>query len=613
MAAPNWQAALNGFPGNTAATDASAQVNQFLLTHGVTPVYAGAQIVTPGGSGLDAWLPSQTAFNLNTSDIDQPFTLPTGSTAIGRVQVPIVPVGAGADLQVSLCADNGSGQPGTVLATTTLPATWQQQLSWTMQSGVVGPLALPQYNQLRTGAWTEVGWTTPSASASANVLSATPCCYGDYMFLVGGNNNSPSALNVNTVYVLQYLGDGAVSGIIPQPTLPTTLAGASVMVTPTTIVVAGGIPSGSTIASAVYTASWDSGTGTIGAWSTQTSLPQAVTWSGNGGAQNGQTVYTIGGFYNISSTNGAQEIYYATVNQGQISSWSSANISVGSPQGFADIIPAASVIGDNLVLFGPIVNGAGGYGNAVYNVPLNGTAPLSMTVATASTGADTISGPASPVGDIGFTTTTTYTTVLTDDVLCLSYGPTGPGILTKQAGPVTGTTGLVPGACFSNNDGTYQTFYFGQIAYVTARVYPVFTPSIPLPVSGLTAGATYHILLHQPVTNLNNYVAVGTDYGAAPMLTSARGANTWSAYATQAIPIGVFDQTVGGPVLHTWEDGGARTSTLVYTSLGNRLVGICEATGFASGVSAGQPVMSAVTQINYDSANVRPLSTTQLA
>jgi hypothetical protein len=58
----------------------------------------------------------------------------------------------------------------------------------------------------------------------------------------------------------------------------------------------------------------------------------------------------------------------------------------------------------------------------------------------------------------------------------------------------------------------------------------------------------------------------------------------------------VFDQTVTGPITHTWEDGGARISTLAYaTTPDQRLLGLAEATrievqtnqnsGFESGTS----------------------------
>ena len=112
-----WQAARAGLPGDANAVNYPTQADQFLAAHAITPVYAGTRSSPrPGrrtGKGL-AWV------NLGWSDVDQPFTMPSGSTAIGRVTLPLSPAGNGADVTVSLCADSG-GSPGTVIASTRVP------------------------------------------------------------------------------------------------------------------------------------------------------------------------------------------------------------------------------------------------------------------------------------------------------------------------------------------------------------------------------------------------------------------------------------------------------------------------------------------------------------
>src|SRR5581483_12012970 len=93
---PPWSAARSGLLGDTGAVDASAQINQFLSTHPMTVLYAGNSILMPNGSGGTAW-----QYHLDSYDLDQPFTM--SGTSIGRVVVPLLAVGTGADLVVSLC------------------------------------------------------------------------------------------------------------------------------------------------------------------------------------------------------------------------------------------------------------------------------------------------------------------------------------------------------------------------------------------------------------------------------------------------------------------------------------------------------------------------------
>jgi excisionase family DNA binding protein len=81
--------------------------------------YGRARRVT--AESLTAW-----GLQFSTQDIDMPVTL-TG-TSIGHVTIPLLCVGNGADLLVSLCADN-SGTPGATITQTRVPASWIHQLS----------------------------------------------------------------------------------------------------------------------------------------------------------------------------------------------------------------------------------------------------------------------------------------------------------------------------------------------------------------------------------------------------------------------------------------------------------------------------------------------------
>ena len=121
MATPQWNARHNGLLGDASAMANASDVNQLLGTHMQSEIYQGTAILTPAGSGVNLW-----AVDLSRQDADQPFTM--SGTSIGRVVIPLLPVGNGADPLVSLCSDN-AGVPGTVIQQTRVPASWIYQLS----------------------------------------------------------------------------------------------------------------------------------------------------------------------------------------------------------------------------------------------------------------------------------------------------------------------------------------------------------------------------------------------------------------------------------------------------------------------------------------------------
>ena len=66
--------------------------------------------------------------------------------------------------------------------------------------------------------------------------------------------------------------------------------------------------------------------------------------------------------------------------------------------------------------------------------------------------------------------------------------------------------------------------------------------------------------------------------------TRPAGGGSWTAVpGGYAVPAAVFDQGAGGNVLHLWEDGGARITSLIYGSATGQLLGVCEATAFPDG------------------------------
>lgn len=602
MPVPAWQAARNGLPGDANAIDKSAQVNQLLGAHPSTEIYAGTRILTPNGTGGFFWF-----INYPSNDWDQPFTL--SGTTVGRVTIPIMPVGNGADLQVSLCADN-AGLPGTVIAQTRIPATWIKAFAST-DGSLSGPLQVPQFNSLMYGAWSQIAWAGPALGASGPPQLCSTATGGNFQIIIGGVTGSPST-PVASVFTAQYAGGTTMSPAVPQPSLPQGVFQAAVAVTPDTIVVAGGTTgSGSTATSAVYTAGWNPNTGVVSAWSTQTSLPVAI--NGANAASSGETVYVVGGTTSAgglpaASTGAVNSVYYATVQNGQITAWNA-----GTPLPAQLAAPLVAVVGNLLIVAGGVTAG-GAFVNATYyaNIASDGSIGTWQQ------------GPPMPFGAYWFTPGLTANGIVTaggntvgaeTNVLTLTATKTGLAASWGRQQP--GGWSLTPSygaAAFPASPGTWQVFSLASFS-ATATLYAVPRISVPLPASGLTNGAKYHVVMAQKGGDLNNYLTGAIDHAALPLDPQYRntGTSTWIAYPGYQVPITVHDLSVGGPPWHTWEDNGARTSTLVYATTGDqRLLGIAEATQFADGTMFSD-VVALTYPGTWPAGAWPPLGVTQLA
>jgi hypothetical protein len=285
---PAWAAAQAGVLGSAGATAASAQINQLLGTHADSVVYQGSSVVAQNGSGYTAW-----QLQSSTLDIDQPFTM--SGTTIGRVVLPLLAVGAGADLLVSLCADNGSGLPGAMVRQTRIPASWIYQLS--AVAGVAGPsgstpttvytgnaLAVAQFNALSCQFGTEALWAYPAPTGGSVATSPTAAYYGNYMIQIGGSLGGAAVANA---FTMAYNTTGILSQAVPQSAFPTTTDGtgkATVALdastgSPTIVVTGGSTTYLGSSGSAVYAATFDDTTGTIGSWSATGSPPPTATYT----------------------------------------------------------------------------------------------------------------------------------------------------------------------------------------------------------------------------------------------------------------------------------------------------------------------------------------------
>lgn len=604
---PVWQTARAGILGDTSAMDNSAQINQTLGAHGLTEIYQGTYITSssvaasfPGfwGKGGTYW-----PLNLNINDYDQPFTMV--GTSMARITLPVLPVGNGADLKASLCSDS-SGAPGTVLAQTRIPAAWITQLAAVAGTangsaspilGATGnPLATAWTNSVQVGPASTVNWPTPAASGGAGVFTPSVGIGGNYMILVGG---VASATPVTGVYTVGWNGTTAFNPAIPQPALPVGTLGSAVAVTSDTLVSAGGAVGSPNVATAnVYTASWNPSTGVVGAWSAQASLPAANPSAA--GAAYGETVYIIGGSPSVGSTTSLATVSYATVSNNQVTSWSAGP---PLPQGLS--APSVGVVGNYLCVTGGFATGSGSNSQAFYYAPIN-----------PSTGAlgPWQSGTQAPIGvttDVSQYATTNLGFLVTDgsnfEVVSLTGAGPNP-IWHVQLDGVA--AGAAIWAAFSSDGVNYQllTMNPNSNIYYSLPLYTTPWISIPLPATGLTNGSTYHILLQQRGGDLNDYLAMGTDLpgnsGTNAQFRTRGATGAWSTVsAGSVIPLSVYNNAPAGAngalPLHTWEDNGARITTLVYDSTPDqRLIGICEATQFADPINSNTSFETGTTNWN---------------
>lgn len=585
---PSWEAAANGLPGNLNATNQAAQLAQLLGTHQLTAVYEGNQILTAAPASTASfpslfWINPQTVTDgvgyLPNYDVAQPFTMPAGQTAIGRIKAAVLPVGDGADLQVSLCAD-AFGSPGTVLASTVVPKEQLTALSAASGLTAAGPLATAADNILQTGQFTTRAWTGAATSASGLLSSAASAYSGNYLAFMGGTDSS-SSTTVPYVYTAQ-LTTGGSGSAVTQPSLPQGLVAAGAAATSDTLIVTGGW-TGTAFSAAVYTATWNSNTGTVSAWSSQAALPHAVQ-SCPTAVWNNSTVYVLGGRDNSTVY---ADVYTGTLSNGTITAWS-----VGQPLPVPLYGAVPAVVGNLLIVAGGFPTIGGAAVNTTYWAQINPDGSLSAWQ----------TGPTMPqavgVVDQG-------NTLVTDGGLYIvggnpvdtpgSFSPsfqsltvTANGLGTWQQQILVGgaTASYITGG-FSNGDGTYTLVAFGLGSGPftdTATLYTVPYPSIPLPASGLTPGATYHLVFHQIGGDLDNNLQIG-EIGTSTsqwLYTTRYSGGPWAGHANHAVLFQVYDQTATGDLLHVWQDPNssnlaAATVTQVFNSRG-LLLGVCEST-----------------------------------
>lgn len=578
---PPFAASRAGVLGDPGAIDTSASINALLGAHPSTTVYTGSEILTPTGSGG-----APLSLNLGTADWDQPFTM--SGTAIGRVVIPVAPVGSGADLTVLLCNDS-SGSPGSVIVSTRIAAKVLGALiaTATLAAGSAPPLATAGSNSLTTGPGTLVTYAAPSVAVGPFGLTAsTAITVANNIVLVGGHDGSSNA--VPNVFTIGYSGGTTLAPPVPQPSLPQGIVFPGVGATADTLIVAGGATTGASAAvlSSVYTASLNTATGSVGAWSPQTALPQPL--EAPAVATSGANVYVAGGvqFGPVDET----AVYWATVQNGQITAW---NTAPSLP--LANATYRATVVNNFLV-----VTASSTALKIVYYAAINADGSLGAWQ----------TGPVIPAYQDQLMTGLSGTGLVLFDIAAglpvtetLAFGPTGPAaafqIQDIGLGAPPGPPATI--SAFPTGTGTWQLFGLYSTQYWTQQLNLVPAVSVALPATGLTNGGTYHVVLSQQGGDPADYLLASTDAAVFPGSPTARsrarsGGSTWTAAtpAGTAIPIQIFDQTAGGQPLHTWTDSGAQQGTLVYaTTPDKRLLGVIEQTAQPGPVLNAAPTFTA--------------------
>ena len=600
MATPVWQSGQAGLMGNAADVAASAQVDQLLGAHNNLLLYQGVRFLLPKylyqPTGTNPWNAA-----LATYDVDMPFVM--SGTTLGRIQLPILPVGNGADLLVSLCSDS-SGSPGTMLTQVRIPASWINAMS--VVSGLTGPastfptvelsgapLAASQFTTWGFADQVVVPYNFPAISFTGISANPSTAYYGNYVVIIGGVSNNVA---LTGTFTMGYDNAGHLAVAVPQPAFPNPNDGSSmscvvldsVSGTPVVVNTGGGTSFGGAATANVFTANLDATTGTLSSWSAQTSLPAAVQSHGMA-AWNG-FVYSIGG---KNSTGDLNTVYYAQVQNGQITGWKAT-----SPLPVASGLSYCAAVNGYLVI-------AGGT-NAAFS-PSYSTVYYAVIEENGSLG-PWLSGPPLFAGIYNLNTNTfsnAYGSLISGYASGLSFTPSGPSWAWAQD---TAGGGAFLNGFFDQGNGSVLEYSLAPssnvYAYATFNLMPYL--SVPLPTTGLTNGSTYHILMQQAGGNAANYLvtaitanAYGNTVGVTPTAQlSAPGAFTWTAQQQfSGVGISMYDQTVvGNTPVHTWEDSGARVSTFLYaTTPDQRLLGLCEATtmnvatnqnqGFETGLS----------------------------
>lgn len=620
---PSWQAQHNGPTSDLSAADASGALNQFLGAHTSQELYSGSRIITPLGGAQHTWLPMTDA-----TDYAQPITM--SGTVIGRVQLPLLPTGNGADVLVQLWPDNGFGAPnisGNPLAATFVPAAYLNNIA--ASNGLDNaPTALSteQDNEYAFQSGVQVfPFLTPAGDSSGSIQNPVVCTTSDSMLFLGGFNATGGTILATCASTTA--SGGVVSPPIPQPPLPqATSVGGATVVSNGTVVYCGGSITGTAAVTNVWAASWDSGAHTIGSWSAQTALPAAVqhpsvtSWN--------STIYVVGGA--DVSNNPVSSVYSATVTNNQVGSWRTSQPLPAALTG----VMTVTVAGWLFAIGGTATYGSSTGTTGVYYAQINSDGSLGPW----------LTGPSLPNPEQGAASgwsicaTTNAIFQISGHFPSLSYA--AAEVLTvTESGPApawysvnwfneAGDIAFLPVA-LGNGQWTLFALVPEVAQYWLSTITPMPYVSIPLTATGLTNGSTYHILMRTVnATSASDGVSVALLDGQplpGSALQSSRYASGWTVIqATHSVPLTVWDASASSNnlVRHMSQDpvnGLVQSWSSLFYGQQKLLAGVTETTlhpsvplnanpTFTSGVTPWTAVNGTITQSNAQTHGGFPFS-----
>lgn len=585
---PFWSGANNG-PISTggisdlSATNKASQINQFLGGHTDDPVYyqyfLGRLVNIIGGTNFQWSDPGALI------DYAQPFTWSGSTSVTGKVEIPLLAVGNGADVRVSICNDQGGGSNPDLLnplSSSIIPASWLVNLGAQFGLASGGSMAHPTFNTLfLSGGITSSTWSGPAAVSGSPTSGFSSCTTsGNYFLMAGGKDGSSNPLSLVSTAV--YEGGTTMGPAVAQPSLPAASYNGALSATNNTLVYMGG-RTGSSDLNTVYTASWDPNSGVVGSWSSQPVLPANMVRSSSAVNTTTGTVYVAGGLDSTNTLNA--NVYYATVTNGQITGWNTG------PQLPSPVWGGyCAVLGNFLIYAGGSTTSA--TSGSVTNVYFASLDPVTgQIIGTWNTGPSLLNACMAPgAGNTGF--------VLTDSALCImsgnSSGSDTPNcqILTANSQDLaTNWTRVVwteaieaPWAAFSSgNSGEWQIFRMAPNSgtILSSTFVPVPLISVPID-TALFNGLVYHVVVQVgPGQDASSSVEVGfvNSSSGTNAITQARHHNndlggSWTnvsitgVTAPASIPINIY--TKGSNIfpgyyypshlLHTREDTSSQAT-----------------------------------------------------
>lgn len=564
MTTPIWQAPVNGPQSQLDSVDSAGHLNQFFGAHPLSALGTGIPVVRPTTGTQSIFQHINGSPGLPSADFAQAFTM--SGTTIGRVTLPIYAFGNGADLMVTLCPDN-SGNPNlfSPIAQVKVPAS--VIVATGAQTGLENADTVFQtpWNNTQFGSnfAQTIPWVSPAATANGAPSYFSVVTSGNYSLLLGGFDTTASTASA-LCFTVQYTGAGNINAPIPQPPLPQATFQAYAAATPDTVVLAGGTTTSSSVTN-VWSASWDSSTGVIGAWSSQTALPVALT---NGSAASwGEYVYIVGGNTANTIASSVNTVYVNSVSNSQLGNWTTS-----TPLPVALSLPFVGVVGNWIVVAGG-VDTTNTCRSETYYAPISSDGSLGAwrngpSLFQAVDAA--IAGWCFGVTDSSIIIYAGSTTGggLGSYVQQLSVGPSG--VANAWNVMRTNNGGFRASSAFTDGNGVWYLMCYNINNTAEQNLF-LATPtlSVPLYASGLSNGTQYWIVLQEiKAVSDSDYLGLGVSVNAYSVdaKQSPRNQNSWSTYfSNYSVPLTIYDDSFPQAHYHLVEDlSTANTNSALY-------------------------------------------------